>query len=510
MNTLRQPKNETIMRTSLQAAMSAINLYSEYFLGLIISLTIARNLSTDDYGVYSSIIWLAGLITLAINSGLAINVTKFVAEFAKREPESLPAILAYFWRIQHIRVLLVLIVAFTLLFINPSNANIDVWVLCVLFVCAVIKADYMFRMAVLKGMKRYDVLAKTSVIANPFNITAVLLCAYYDASLSNFVLVYCSACLVYGASARLFTKELPHSKWDNAIIDNHKKRILFQMLSATGIVFLGALIFKQSQVIVLEQSNFFSEAGFFNIGFLLSTAAITLIPGIYQEILLPKITDAVQNGDVKSQVEQAERYLIMLSLLVAIPVVLYADVIIDILYGERYQGAVFCLQVMIVLKTIMTLNQGANLTLISNDKQVGMVKVNAVMFAITVALSLLCVPYLGLNGALIVYGVLVFILLISYSYLARSCNYKMIPAQDLLRIVIPALISSLPVLIINYFLSGVMSVVIGSIIFAMLYVNLLFIFKGYDKSVNVMIRQIKPKAPFFMQNYMEWALRQLA
>jgi O-antigen/teichoic acid export membrane protein len=500
---------ETIMRTSLQAAMSAINLYSEYFLGLIISLTIARNLSTDDYGLYSSIIWLAGLITLAINSGLAINVTKFVAEFTKREPESLPAILAYFWRIQHIRVFVVLVIAFGLLFTNSGSVNIDLWVLVVLFICAVIKADYMFRMAVFKGIKKYDILAKTSVIANPFNIAGVLLCAYFGASLQNFVLVYCSACLVYGVSARRFTKELPNSKWSDDIIDNHKKRILFQMLSATGIVFLGALIFKQSQVIVLEQSSFLSQAGFFNIGFLLSTAAITLIPGIYQEILLPKITDAVQDGDIKTQVEQAERYLITLSLLVAIPVALYADVIIEILYGARYEGAVFCLQVMIVLKAIMTLNQGANLTLISNDKQVGMVKINAVMFAIAVVLSVVCVPNFGLNGALIVYGTLVFILLMSYSYLAKSCNYKMIPPQDLIRIIIPALISSVPILIVNSFLTGIASAIIGSILFAIVYFNLLFVFKGYDKSVSVILKQIKPKAPLSVQLYIDWGLRKL-
>lgn len=497
------------MRTSLQAAMSAINLYSEYFLGLIISLTIARNLSTDDYGAYSSIIWLAGLIILAINSGIAINVTKFVAEFAKREPKSLPAIVAYFWRLQHLRVFFVLIVAFAILFFNPTNTHIDMWIFVVLFLCAVVKADYMFRMSILKGIKRYDVLAKTSVTANPFNITAVLLCAYFSPTLSNFVLVYCSACIVYGVSARLFARDFPKSKWDKVIIDSHQKRILLQMLSATGIVFLGSLIFKQSQVVVLEQSNFLSEAGFFNIGFLLSTAAITLIPGVYQEILLPKITDAVQNGDVKTQVQQAERYLITLSLLVVIPVVFYADVIINVLYGERYQGAVFALQVMVVLKAIMTLHQGANLTLISNDKQIGMVKIHAVMFIIAVILSLVCVPYLGLNGALVVYGVLVFILLVSYSHLAKSCNYKMISIQDLLRILVPALISCVPVIIINTFLSGIIAAIIGSLIYAVVYFNLLFIFKGYDKSVILILKQVEPKAPLVMKKYIEWGINRL-
>jgi len=498
------------MRTSIQAAMAAINLYSEYFLGLIISLTIARSLSTEDYGIYSSIIWIAGLITLAINSGVAINVTKFVAEFVKKDKQSLPAIVAYFWRIQHIRVAIVFIVAISILGINYSNTIMAPWLLITLFFCAIVKADYMFRMAILKGIKRYDVLAKTSVIANPFNIIAVLLCAYFDASLSNFILAYCAACLIYGISARFFNKELPNSCWNKDVVAEHKKRIIFQMLSATGIVFLGALIFKQSQVIVLEQNDFFSEAGFFNIGFLLATAAITLIPGIYQEILLPKITDAVQDGDVKTQVAQAERYLIMLSLLVAVPVVIYADVLIELLYGERYQGAVFCLQVMIVLKAVMTLNQGANLTLISHDKQVDMIKVNIIMFIITVALSVFLVPQFGINGALIVYASLVAILLMSYSLLAKSCGYRMIGVGDLFKIILPAIIAALPALAVNYFLSGMLSLIIGSICFAFVYLNLLFITKGYDVSVSFILKQLKPKAPVFLQHYMSWGIKQLS
>lgn len=497
------------MRTSIQAAMSAINLYSEYFLGLIISLTIARNLSTDDYGVYASVIWISGLITLAINSGLGINATKFIAEFNKRDPKSLSAIVAYFWRIQHIRILMVFAGAVCLLMFNYENTKMNLWLLIILFICGVLKADYMFRMAIFKGIKKFDIIAKTSLIANPFNIIAVLLCAYLDANLTNFILVYCSACIVYGVSARLYSEQLPQKSWDSDIIQKHKKRIVIQMLSATGIVFFGTLIFKQSQVMVLEQSNFFSDAGFFNIAFLLSTAAITLVPGVYQEILLPKITDAVDNGDVKSQVEQAERYLIALSLLVAIPVVLYADVIVDTLYGERYEGAVLGLQVMVVLKAIMTLNQGANLTLISNDKQVDMVKVNASMFIFAVILSFSIVPYLGLIGALIVYGVLVFILLFSYSILAKRCDYKMISFIQLLRIFIPAIISSLPALVINHYITGLLSAFIGSVVFAICYLNLLFFFKGYDASVGYILKNIEPKTPTLLKSYINWGIRKL-
>ncbi len=53
------------MRTVIQTSLAALNLYSEYFLGLLVTIIIARNLSTEDYGIYSSGIWVADTVTIA-------------------------------------------------------------------------------------------------------------------------------------------------------------------------------------------------------------------------------------------------------------------------------------------------------------------------------------------------------------------------------------------------------------------------------------------------------------
>jgi O-antigen/teichoic acid export membrane protein len=498
------------MKTSLQAAMAAINLYSEYFLGLIVSMTIARHLSTEDYGIYSSIIWLAGLMTLAINAGVSLNVTKFIAEFKHKNSDALPAVIAYFWRIQYSRLLIVALIVFTILFFDLADSNIEKWLLILLFFSVAIKADYMFRVSIFKGIKRFDIIAKTSLIANPFNIVAVLLCAFISPKVESFIIVYCSACIVYGMSTRFFNKQLPLQKYNNEHIAEHKQRIMFQVISATIIVLLGALIFRQSQVFVLEENNFLSEAGFFNIAFLLSTAAITLVPGIYQEILLPKITEAVQDGNVKSQVAQAERYLLTLSLLVVVPVVLYADVIIELLFGSRYLPAVFPLQMMMIFKTIITLNQGANLTLISNDKQVSMAMVHVALFIFACAISFFIVPQWGLDGSVAIFGLLVVIMLFSYKSLAARVGYQMISFMIASRLVSAAAISAIPAIIINQYLDGILSAVIGSIVFALSYINLLFIFKGFDQSVLYILKKIVSTTPKPIKAYLSWGIKCLS
>ena len=102
------------MRTIFQASLAAVNLYSEYFLGLLVSIIIARNLSTEEYGIYSSAIWLAGLVTIAINAGLSITVTKFVAEFKKKNYQQLSSLLAFINRVLVKRIAFVIAVFFIL------------------------------------------------------------------------------------------------------------------------------------------------------------------------------------------------------------------------------------------------------------------------------------------------------------------------------------------------------------------------------------------------------------
>ncbi|QOL26496.1 polysaccharide biosynthesis C-terminal domain-containing protein [Thalassotalea sp. LPB0316] len=495
------------MRTSLQAAMAAINLYSEYFLSLIISMTIARSLSTEDYGLYSTIIWLAAIGTIAINAGVTINITKFIAEFNFKDATKLPAVMAYFRNVQLQRVAIVSIVLFGLVFFGLVADTIPLFLSAVLIICIIIKADYMFRVSAFKGLKRFDIIAKTSLIANPFNIIAVLICAYIAPSLINFVIVFCLTSLIYGLSTRIFNHHLPKPLANQVFIDEHKSRLATQLISSTIIVFLGALIFKQSQVFVLERNDLLSEAGFFNIAFILATAATTLVPGIYQEILLPKITEAVQAGKVESQVGQAERYLLILSLLIAIPVVNYADEIILLLFGERYLPAVLPLQILALAKVIHTMAQGANLTLISSDKQQSMAKTHIFLFAVAFALSLALVPQYGLYGALATYVSIISLLFIIYTQLAKKAGYKMIKASITAKIVFISLLSAIPMLAVDMIIDGFLGAIFGGLIFAATYLNVLFIAKGFDNAVCSLLNQLAKKLPNAIGNYVQWGVK---
>jgi O-antigen/teichoic acid export membrane protein len=500
------------MKTRIQTLAAAINLYAEYFLGLIVSVTVARSLPTEDYGLYSSIIWIASLIILLINAGLSINVTKFVAEFNHRKDKALGNVIHFFWKVQLWRVLLCIAVVCPAIYLDLISDNLSHSLLFVLLLAAIVKADYMYRVAIFKGIKRFDIIAKTSLIANPFNMIAVLFCAFLNPTLESFIIVYCLSCFIYGVSTRLYASSLPtREKYHKGALAEHKQRLISQIIASTAIVLLGAILFKQSQVVLLEKQGFLSEAGYFNIAFLLATAAITLVPGVYQEVLLPKITEATQTGELKNEVNQAEIFLFTLSILVMVPILFYADVIIFTLYGEQYAGAILPLQVMVVLKTLLTLLQGPNLTLISNDKQVGMAKTHFVLMAILAALSYVFIPTQGIFGALFVYGILVVTILLFYFRMAKEVGYSPMPLSFALRVLLAAFISAVPVYFVKVtIINGILSAIVGSLLFILCYLNLLILFRGYHKSVTFLLKGISTRSPRLIKPYIEWSVRRLS
>ncbi|MFT6734136.1 MAG: O-antigen/teichoic acid export membrane protein [Polaribacter sp.] len=492
------------MRLLKQTFMSAIAIYAEHFFGLIASLLVARNLTQSDYGLYSSTIWFAGIITLSINSGMLINVTKFVSEFKLTSSNLMLAFLAYIRKIHLIRIFLVAS-AFSIYALLERESHLALQLLYLLIFSAILKADYSYRMSICKGVSRFDILAKVSLIVTPSYLVLILFCVLYSPTLENFILIYCTVCIIYWLTSLYFRTSIPIAIADNKLISPHKKRIIIQILGALIIIFAGALMFRQSQVFILQEYNFLAEAGYFNIGFVLSTAVMTLIPGVYKEVLLPKIMKAKHDGTSDQQIIQSEKYILILSLLVAIPVFMYAENIVNLLYGERYLPAAFALQAIIIFQVVHSFKEGPNLSLISHDQQHKIASSNILLLVIGLSLSFFIVPKFGLKGALSIFGSLTVLHVLSFRLLARK-YYKGTSFFFITRVVAAAIPSTASILLINIYFSGLLSVFIGSFVYVFSFITLLFIFKGYDKSLMYIIKEFSPSLPKPVRLYLKWGV----
>jgi O-antigen/teichoic acid export membrane protein len=494
------------VRTINQAFFAALSLYGEYFVGLIVSLIIARSLIPSEYGIYSSIIWIAAIIQIAINAGGLIIVTKYVAEFCDAGSDKLSTVVSYLKNIHYLRMAVTGLLAIATASF-ALNTEISLTLFAVLVVTALLKAHYMFQIAVYKGLRDFKVVAATSLFANITNLVLVSICAIFFASLKSFIILYCIACAVYWISSLKIG--LPENiRASKANLDSKtKKRMLTQLASSVVIVFIGALIYRQSQVFVLEKSSFLEEAGFFNIGYLLSLAAITLVPGVYKEVLLPKITRAVTKGNVESEVIQAETYLLPLCLLVAVLGAFYADVVVGLLYGKAYMGASIVLQWMLCFQVLLTLSEGPNLTIVSKDKQHQIMILNLCFLLIGGAISWLIVPSYGMNGALGVFGILTAIKFISYRVTAQKIGYKGLDKKTSLKICLCAALAYPSLLGLDLILPKLVSVPIGAFLFTLIFVTLLIKLRCLDASLSYLLKDIRGKAPQPIKRYIDWSVR---
>ena len=163
---------------------------------------------------------------------------------------------------------------------------------------------------------------------------------------------------------------------------------------------------------------------------------------------------------------------------------------------------------MVIFKVMIVVNNGANLTLISKDRQVTMAKTHLSIFLLSLLLSFTITPEYGVNGALVVYGLLVLVLVLSYHFLAKKQGYSFISINLLVPILGASLISILPLFVINSYLSGITSALVGSFIYLILYLHLLLIFKGFDSSVGYLFKQLSGNGPKVCKDYFLWCSKQ--
>lgn len=482
------------MKTLFNSIFAAVNLYAEYFLGLLVSIIIARALPTEEYGLYASIIWTFGLITIGVNSGLSITVTKFVAEFSNHREEYLNSIIKYLNQLFLKRVgwvLLLFSAYYTIL--DPFDSLSILFVIC-LALASASKGFYVFGASVLKGKQEFKKLAVVGGVAAPLNLACVLAFSILYPTLHGFLSAYIMACMFYFFGVLIYSRSSRESGL--AVVDvGDIARLNTQVFAATIIVFVNAVVFRQSQVIFLENANLLEQAAYFNIAFVLASAALTLVPGVYQEVLLPKMAKIENVQGRNDSIYRAQRYLFILGLAVVFPAVYYAGFIIEKMYGAKYAGAIVPLQLILLFRLVLLLNQGANLCLISNDRQATMAKFCSALLFVTVVLSILIVPVYGLQGAIAVYGISTVLIFIYYQYVSRRDGYRFISKGTLSRIVLSAIISSSMLFLSSYLFDGFIGVVLGSSLFLICFFFLLILLKGFDEAVIPLLNKVVTKLP---------------
>ena len=145
--------------TLRNTAFSSIGMYTEYLLGMVTSVVIARHLGPDGFGVYGLLIWLVAMGVATANSGTASSAIKFVAELrGAGQEQAIPSLLAYLRRAQRLFLAAVLVVGTVVFLLAGDHLAGDMdraLLLGFLLVATSLRAAYMFNVGVAKGFEDF-------------------------------------------------------------------------------------------------------------------------------------------------------------------------------------------------------------------------------------------------------------------------------------------------------------------------------------------------------------------
>ncbi len=432
---------------------SSIGIYTEYVLGMLTSIFIARHLGPADFGTYSAIIWLVAMGVAMTNAGTASAVIKFVAELRGSGREDLIApTIASLHRAQRWFMLAVLVVGGLLFWLAGEKfaPGFNHVVLYGFFVLAIaLRAQYMFNVGVAKGFEDFRAIAIVALVATPLNLVMVVSAWWLDAEVEALLFVFVLSGIVFYAMSHARTKPLiPPSPAGTVLPDELQRRLRRHMRLVAVTVTVGFLVASDVEVFFLNMFADAAAAGHFKVAYQLASGAATLVPGVIGVLLLPMMANALSQGrDIAGRRFVASTsYLMLLAAPLAAFGAVFSGPIILLMYGAAYAPAIPVFAICLGACALATVSQGGSSLLVSADRQGTVLIVAVAGGVLKIALDVWLIHAWGLAGATAAYLVVAVVNAAAYLVLAMRSIGVRLEWSRLLRILAAAGLSALALL----------------------------------------------------------------
>lgn len=469
----------TRSQTLRNTVFSSVGMYTEYVLGMLTSIFIARHLGPDGFGAYGAVIWLVGMGVATTNSGTATAAIKFIAELrgAGRD-ELIPELLDYLRRAQRWFLLCVLLVGAGILLLAGQHVAPSfnhVMLLGFLVVAISLRASYMFNIGVAKGFENFRANAIVALVCTPVNLAMVALTWWFDLPVEWLLAIFVVSSLMFYLMSRAQIAPLLPARKPGVVLDPVLvARIRHHMLMSTLTVTVGFLVASEVEVMFLNMYSDPHAAGQFRVAYQMAIGAAALVPGVFGALLLPMMANALSQGREVAgrRFIASTSYLALLAApLVAFGAV-FATSIIRVLYGTEYMPAAPVFAVCLAGAALTTMTQGGSSLLISADRQRSVLILVLSCGALKIGLDALLIHHHGLLGAVVAFAAVALVNATAMMTLAIKVSRVTPDWGKLLRIAAAAAISGLVVWPLSGHLAPVWSLLLGGVVLVVLYAPL--------------------------------------
>jgi O-antigen/teichoic acid export membrane protein len=407
---------------------------------LVLSIIVARYLGPTDMGRQSFIAFVAIALVQVATAGMPIALVRFIGELigARRGGHAM-SLYAFTRRVERVAAALV---AATLIVVALAGADPRAaWALAgVSAALAVLQA---VPMSLLAGAQRWREGSVPGLVTGIVTVPLTIVVLEAGGGITGLFGLEAAAVftnlLWTSALARRLGKQLPEAE---PVPPELRRRVLSFAGSTSIIVIIHFVVWRRSELFVLQHYSTDSQIAFYSIAFA-AISGLSKLPETIEAVSIPAVANLVGTGEeerIRRGFWRAMRLLVLATLPLVAGVAVTGPALLTLAYGEAYAGAGSVLLVMlapVILQPMLRLSEGILYAL-------GRVRfiVIAGLFATAadLLLAFLLIPSMDAVGAAIANGVAILVAGVPALALAVHLHRPVsLPAGPLLRALLVAL-----------------------------------------------------------------------
>lgn len=390
-----------------------------FFSNAVLFIIIARVIGAEEFGRFAFAITFAGIFLVIVDYGFCLQIVKDIAVM----PDD---VLKLSSDILNAKLLLSLISTVVMVaIINSLNYPTEtILIVYILWLSFVFYSFGLFFNSIFRGMNKFQYEAYPTIVLNVIQFILVLLLLYFEFKTFSIALAYLAARTVYFFYSLFLVKK--HIGRFTFFFDAKQGVTALKNSLAFGMHTILAALYFQIDTVFLSYFSGDIAVGYYQAAMrivLASMVIFDIISGSYFP-LVARDFRSEKNGHNKI-LYSFNKYLILTGGSVAVGLFLYADILIESLYGSSYRASTIPLQLLSVVVFLRFAGgaYGAVIT-VSDNQNMRAMSVGASL-VVNILLNCMLIPLYGAEGAAIVSVVthiLMVLLYVLFTYkLLGSC-----------------------------------------------------------------------------------------
>jgi O-antigen/teichoic acid export membrane protein len=452
-----------------------------YILGFFINIYIARYLGAEGFGILSLALALTGIFAIFTELGLNTLTIRDIARDKSLKDN-------YVTNTAIIKVFLsFLTFGLIILTVNIIGYNSEVaYVIYIITVSIILGAFTSIFNSIFQALQKMEYMSIGNILNAVLLFAGVLWGIYFKLDIFFFAAIYLianSLVLIYSFLVYIWKFSIPQininlSLWKPKL----KEALPFGITNIFGSIYYWI----DSVMLSIMVGN--EVVGWYNAAYRLMFVFLSVY-AVYMSSMFPVMSKFFKTSEefLKLSYELSFKYLLIISIPIAVGTTLVADKVILLIYGNEFIPAILTLQILIWTIPFLFINGLSGNLLNSINKQVTIMKVTSIAAVINIILNLALIPRFSLIGSSVATVFTELVLLVILTHLLLKTDY--LDWKAVIKVIPSILISNIIMIVFIIYLRDI-NLLELILMASIIYIIAIFLTKTIDKRDISIIKSI--------------------